>query len=57
MATCFGVDEETLAATFISDGGEAFAALLGIGWQQMMDLTLELSHLAPGEVDMMVFGF
>ena len=41
FAGCLGVAQEALKATLIVDGGESFATLLGIKYEQMLDMTLD----------------
>jgi hypothetical protein len=40
MAVCLGVEWEALTATLVPDGGQAFSALLGVPYRQMLDQSL-----------------
>ena len=49
---CLGVAQDALKATLIVDGGQAFSALVGIKYEQMLDMQLE--EIEAGEY---TFGF
>lgn len=41
FAACLGVAESALKATFIVDGGQSFSRMLGIKYEQMLDMQIE----------------
>ncbi|MEM9584575.1 MAG: hypothetical protein AAGA08_15810 [Pseudomonadota bacterium] len=52
LANCLGVEDSALRATLAPNGGEPFCELLGISYEQMLDM--ELEDIEAGQVG---FGF